>query len=485
MKRIAVLLGALLFGFEGMALPPLQIAGPEILAGGKPIRLRGINWGWWREHGTRYTEEDMKNQAQWGANVVRLTFSYHYLLDENGQWSEERLKPFDEVVTWAERYEQYVILDMHELPGGQSPVAYCERGANAFWRDGKAQEQWIGLWKKLALRYKNIPAVAAYELMNEPQPPKDFSTAEMMALYRRIIREIRSVDAEKILVVSGNHMSDARGMTDEVKVDDPHILYTFHFYHSWLGNLGETARQETGDQDWTLLELPFELDDTVSRINLLLRSTGNSGSALFDDVTLEDEHGTVLLRFGFDRGRDGFEPERLPHASMSYEPRQGHLAPGALRVSGTESYNSFQFRWIRSGSARKFKFKAYRKLENATGSSYIAVSQFGWKTPDKLRQALETASRFQAKFQVPVWVGEFGITCDVPALQKRAVEDHIRIFEEYKFHWTYWNFHETTNPNQMALQAQKRSSSENYPLNAFLLEALRDGWQHNRSGEKN
>lgn len=50
-----LLLPAALRGAEPPA--PLRVEGNKVLANGKPIRLRGINWGWWqlREPATRKT----------------------------------------------------------------------------------------------------------------------------------------------------------------------------------------------------------------------------------------------------------------------------------------------------------------------------------------------------------------------------------------------------------------------------------------------
>ncbi|MBR3087219.1 MAG: hypothetical protein IKH04_12550 [Kiritimatiellae bacterium] len=57
-------------------LPPIRVEGPRIVAGGEEVRLRGVNWGWWHDAGTAYTEREAERMAQWGANLVRLPFSY-------------------------------------------------------------------------------------------------------------------------------------------------------------------------------------------------------------------------------------------------------------------------------------------------------------------------------------------------------------------------------------------------------------------------
>ena len=222
MKKVltTLLSAAFILSLTGAPLPPVRVEGGRLTAGGREIRLRGINWGWWHDKGTRYTEEEMMRQAEWGANVLRLTIRYTDVANEDGSWNEERAAGVDEVVKWAEKHGQYVILDMHEVPGGQTPVHYCVGGKNALWKEAKYQEQFIELWKKLAARYRNTSAVGAYELLNEPRTipanPK-----QLADLQRRVIVEIRKIDPDKMIVVTGDETSNHRiSLIDSVRQSD-------------------------------------------------------------------------------------------------------------------------------------------------------------------------------------------------------------------------------------------------------------------------
>lgn len=125
--------------------------------------------------------------------------------------------------------------------------------------------------------------MAAYEILNEPgTKPRDPSL--VTTLNRKVIQAIRSVDPEKIIVVSGDDWSNAQSVVDEIKVDDPNILYTFHFYDGafgnyWLGNVGENENSLSGTREWTEFKLPLEIPEGTRLTSLLLRSTSNSGSA--------------------------------------------------------------------------------------------------------------------------------------------------------------------------------------------------------------
>ena len=124
------------------------------------------------------------------------------------------------------------------------------------------------------------------------------------------------------------------------------------------------------------------------------------------------------------------------------------------------------------------------KLENATGQTYLAAALFGpspRKSDAELRRKLAVPAAFARKHNVPVLVGEFAVTRDSGPgdHQARATKQRIELFEEYGFHWIYWNYRETTGPDTMALLAQKPDGSD-YPVNAPLLEVLMQGWSLNR-----
>lgn len=465
-------------------LAPLRVKDGKVMAGDREIRLRGINWGWWHDSGTRYTEEEMKRQAEWGANVLRLTIRYTDVANADGSWNEERAAAVDEVVAWAGKHGQYVIIDMHEVPGGQTPTHYCVGGKNEFWKEAKFQEQFIELWKKLAERYRNTPAVGAYELMNEPctVPPDPKLTAE---LQRRAIEAIRAIDPDKMIVVTGDNWSNFQSsLSDVVLQKDPNILYTIHFYTGgWLHNVGED-KGVSGTRDWFFFELPVPVPaDTYSpELSIILRSTNNEGTAWFDDVVMTDDRGKVIHSFGFDEGIERFSIERSPFGVLEYDAAVGHTRPGSLRISGTNSYNSWMSPRLKIEPGKTYKLSGWIKLEKGTGSTYIGASLFNLCRPalEQLRDALKPVAAFAKKYNVPIFVGEFSITRDSgpEGYQATAIADRIRVMEEQNFHWTYWNYRETTGPGTMALHAQKKDGSD-YPINEPLLKVLKEGWKRN------
>ncbi|MDR3710082.1 MAG: cellulase family glycosylhydrolase [Capsulimonadaceae bacterium] len=476
-------------------LAPLRVDGPNIVANGHPIRLRGLDWGWWHLAGTQYTEADMKSQAQWGTNVARLAFTYSDLEDaaHPGTWREDGFRQFDDVIRWAKKYGIYVILDMHVAQGGQDPSLYEDGGGNKIWRDSSDQERFIALWREIARRYRDRPEVAAYELMNEPDT-RQFNPSVLTALYERAIAAIRKVDPDKIVVMTGDHYSGAKSLNDAVKLPESNILYTFHFYDgmpvgAWLGNAAE-GPGIAGTQDWKRIEVDLKAPAGASAMSIMLRSTKNAGTAWFDDVRLEDASGNVVRSNSFDLGADPYSPERLTAGTVSYDPVVGHDKPGSLRVSGTDAYNGWTSNPIKTSPGRKYKLSAWVKLDNATGETYLSAAFMGTRgdakvDPASLRPLMQGAIDFKRKYNVPVWVGEFG--CEAGSsqsdLQKRWVSSCIDLFEEAGFEWTYWNYRETTGPDTMAVHAEKKDGSD-YPVNEALVATLSKGWALNARNTK-
>ena len=492
LSSMIVAVGLAMCGSASAALPALKVEGDKLCAGGQPIVLRGLNWGWWHLSNTVYTEDDMRRQAEWGANVLRLAFSYGDVEDpENpGMLREDGVKDVDEVLAWAEKYGQYVILDMHVCPGGQDPAHYCDKGRNLLWKDAACRARFLSLWRELAKRYRRNNALGAYELLNEPVTQKP-EPSLLVDIQKAAVAEIRKVDPDKVIVATGDQWSNAKDMVDAIKLDDPNILYTFHFYEGgdrvrWLRNEGE-RRGEAGTSGWTRFEVPVKIGHMDREFALILRSNKNSGAAWFDDIEVRDQNGGLVREFHFDRNTDGMWVERAPKTDGSRDESVGHDRPGSLKVAGTESYNGWIGPRIKTyGLSQTYRITGWVKLENATGGTYAAAAVFGINSPEldeaDVRSRFAPAIAFRDKYKVPLFVGEFsaGRENGPAGYQENSVRLRIRLFEEHGLSWTYWNFRETTNPNGMALHAMKRDGTGDYPINEPLLKILKDGWKANR-----
>ncbi len=94
------------------------------------------------------------------------------------------------------------------------------------------EDRLVGLWVKIASRYKEEPAIAAYDLLNEPLPARTGAAAKykdrLEPLYKRIVRAIREVDRKHMITLEGADWANGWSVFSEPF--DDNLLYQFHYY---------------------------------------------------------------------------------------------------------------------------------------------------------------------------------------------------------------------------------------------------------------
>ena len=252
--------------------PMIHAVGSRLVDGnGDPIQLRGVlleGWLMWngalwgaglssetklsgrieglvgREEAARFrkavydtfiTERDIEMIADLGFNVVRVPFN-HTVLEKNGAVDDSAPGWFylDRLLNWCEKHQVYVVLDLHSVPNGQSGVFVADPDAKHVWTSEEALQRSVDIWKAIAARYRDRSIVAGYDLINEPEPPKDH---ELIDLYRRIIEAIRVVDTHHLVFLTGKALS-----TDFRFFDGPlddNQAYTFHTYNFFSHDIDE------------------------------------------------------------------------------------------------------------------------------------------------------------------------------------------------------------------------------------------------------
>jgi len=83
------------------------------------------------------------------------------------------------------------------------------------------------LWTQLAAHYRGRPSSLLLELQNEPH---EIVPAQWDALQHRLLKAVRAVDPERIIVLTGADWGSVTGMLALSRSDDAHIVYTFHCY---------------------------------------------------------------------------------------------------------------------------------------------------------------------------------------------------------------------------------------------------------------
>lgn len=177
-----------------------------------------------------YREEDFKALKRWGFNVIRLGIFWDGVEPSPGRYDEHYLDMLDRLILLAEKYELYVILDMHQdlyscqyadgapvwatITDGQEHTrtdlwseSYLLSRAvqvafDSFWSNRRAsdgigiQDHFISMWRHVAERYRDNATVIGYDILNEP-----FMGSEVNELLPALLTTIGNMLSDRETVV--------------------------------------------------------------------------------------------------------------------------------------------------------------------------------------------------------------------------------------------------------------------------------------------
>ncbi len=192
---------------------------------------------WQRFKESYITREDIRFIASTGANTIRLPFNYRIFTDEDYMGlkaSQDGFARVDELVEWCREEGLYLILDMHDAPGGQTGDNIDDSyGYPWLFESEASQRLFCDIWRSIAERYRDETTILGYELLNEPIAPYfdnvDQLNARLKEIYRMGVEAIREVDNNHIILLGGAQWNGNFTPLDGCNFDDK-IMYTCHRY---------------------------------------------------------------------------------------------------------------------------------------------------------------------------------------------------------------------------------------------------------------
>lgn len=134
------------------------------------------------------------------------------------------LKNLDLIVRMGQKYGFYAVITFG-LPRQDS------RGE--LWRRSSLQESLIKTWTTVVARYRGNPAVAGYDILNEPVPPGltfDHRQKVWLPYAAKLVQAIRSVDPEHTIIVEPAPDSTPMAFKNMRPLPFDNIVYSFHLY---------------------------------------------------------------------------------------------------------------------------------------------------------------------------------------------------------------------------------------------------------------
>lgn len=218
-------------GPAGPAPVRLSVRGPQIVTpDGALVHWRGFNHLWW----TPPTVEDAENVRALGANCVRYMFGYI----PRGRLDLRQLRTLRQHVRLFTDRGLWVIPTVHAFKLGDMP------DEKNVWNSPELQTEFLAMWDHVLTELKDEPFIAAWEPMNEPH---HMDRGRLARWYREVIAHFRAIDAVTPIVVEGANYSGAEELVDDLRLDEPNIVYSFHSYHP---HEYTHMRQDTQGRPW-------------------------------------------------------------------------------------------------------------------------------------------------------------------------------------------------------------------------------------------
>ena len=177
-----------------------------------------------------WTEQDFDNCAALGMTCIRLPFIYWDVADGEGNILPGGFGRLDWFVENCAQRGMYVILDLHGAYGSQNGKHHSGQindGRQLYYNEAN-RARTIRLWEGIAAHYKGNPAVAGYDLLNEPENDTG-NTGEMQwGYYDELYRAIRAIDPDHMIFIEA--CWDPGSLPQPSKYGWENVVYEFHHY---------------------------------------------------------------------------------------------------------------------------------------------------------------------------------------------------------------------------------------------------------------
>ncbi len=228
---------------------------------GTPIILRGIDYSGLEWGFLHQSPGDFSWMASKGFNVLRLPVSMGYLIPEKGRVNRDYLNHVITVFYWAKAYGLYIVLDIHQwrwspayggcgLPDWLVPYTGDYHDASGeFFSNSEYWQYLADAWKIYAGVFGGDPALAGYDIFNEPMPSQILPTDELSEIlpefYSYMASEIRKLDPGAMVFINPVWGGE-KGTPAHINVENS--VLDVHLYpgNTWDGVTGYeyTSRRE-------------------------------------------------------------------------------------------------------------------------------------------------------------------------------------------------------------------------------------------------
>lgn len=237
--------------------PQPPVNPPPAYTGHTQPRLRGVM------SPNHFNDQDLRVLGQeWHANLIRWQITRNWGrsgtdtdLDDYDKWFAGKLDELEQALAACQKYGLLAVIDVHWPPGGR-----LEGSEPRIFHDLKYQDHWLHWWEEIARRFKDHPAVWAYDLVNEPvqNTPPPQGVPDFLAAQVRVAKAIRQIDPDTTILIEANQWDSPPAFRELMPVDVPNVVYQVHMYvpgqytHQGVHNSPTGIRYpgKIGSMDW-------------------------------------------------------------------------------------------------------------------------------------------------------------------------------------------------------------------------------------------
>jgi endoglucanase len=195
----------------------------------------GVNISHWLSQSDRrgderrawFVQADVERFAACGIDHLRFPVDEGQLWDEQGGRESEAFELLEQGLGWCEQAGLRTVVDLHIVRAHYFNAEY-----NPLFVEPAEQDKFCALWADLSRALAHWPVErVAYELLNEPNAPRDDDWNELAA---RALAEVRAHEPERVVAIDCNGLADPRFFPGLRVPADENLILTFHFYDPLL-----------------------------------------------------------------------------------------------------------------------------------------------------------------------------------------------------------------------------------------------------------
>ncbi len=214
----------------------------------------------WKEYRKNWwNDADFKHCRDMGINVIRLPITYMQVdpaanrgLDYAGKQYDFSM--VDDFVTSAAEYGIYTIIDLHGAYGSQNGLDHSGEIVDLshfdFYNNDRKMQLTVDLWRAMAKHFNGNPAVAGYDVLNEPGERLEGGYISPTKKYHwdfmdRIYDAIREVDPDHLVIIET--MWTPKDLPNPADYGWTNVMYSMHNYTECYGDADFEKHKSTID----------------------------------------------------------------------------------------------------------------------------------------------------------------------------------------------------------------------------------------------